>query len=154
MLSLVKQDSFPEVTCSVVLVWELEHLKGYATIALGALTDLNGPVLLLLGPSLQPTQETYFSWGLGLQSLSELHHRHPDVHLHQSHVCDWPWTPLIQTSWPERGTCLITMVVPNHHWTAYDSWLPSPDLILTPSCELTSWLNLRFASSPWTLLMV
>lgn len=57
-------------------------------------------------------------------------------------ILAWAWT------W------LITVVLPNDHWTVSDPWLPLPDLILAPSCELTSWLDLRFASSPWNWLMI
>lgn len=67
------------------------------------------------------------------------------------------WLAMDPTDWDILAwawTCLITVILPNDHWTVSDPWLPLSDLILAPSCELTSWLDLRFASSPWTWLII
>lgn len=141
----------------MVFIWKLKLLKGYVTKAcvhswaLMALTSLFWGLHHSL-PKRPLSAETWvfspcLSYIIGIPHLS-------DVHPHQS-CCLWLSMDLIDSgflSW--AWACLITTVLPNDRWTVSDSWLSSPTLILTPSCELTSWLALRFASSPWSWLMI
>lgn len=84
----------------------------------------------------------------GCQSLPQWYHRSASQSPALPQPCPaWPWAPL-SWAWPTGWCPSLASTQPYCHVPAWPPqgwvwcWVPSPGLIMTPTCRLISWLGL------------